>query len=289
MGGQLDIVRCQSCGKETYAAMVKCPHCGAHLSTILPFEYEEPTTELTFRVVHEAGSERGAGELTLAAFRREFEVAEVGPKFVPHSSKVLYSEGEGPLQSEVVTSRESKRIVVRDREDDDLGGELDLTGSDLDIEPGDLLSCLFLEYKSGSDLLRVCNHRHDKEWINDQFIAGYMTGASEFFEIYNPYVGAAVRRPWIIVLILISLGSFAGLFFVENEQAGMGLFVLWLATMFAAVSSIGRDRQRADQWKKERLDAVRAFIDSHIQAARHGNQRSSALQATKPEGHPTIH
>lgn len=287
MGGQLDIVRCQSCGKETYAAMVTCPHCGARLSTISAIEYEELTTELTIRVVRKAGSERGAGELTVAAFRREFEVCDVGSGVVPHSSTVLYSEGEAPLRREVVTTRESKRIAVRDPEDEELGGELDLTGADLDIEPGDPLSCLFLEYPSGSELLRVYNHRLDKEWINDRFIDGFMNLAAEFFDAYNPHV--AVNRPGAVVLSLIALGAFGGIFLVDNDLVRTGLISFWVTITIISVFSLGRERVSADQWKKERLKAVRAFVDSHIRAARNGDQRSPAKETVDPATHRTIH
>lgn len=283
----MDIVRCEACGKETYAAMVTCPHCGADLSTVSPFEFKEPTTELTIRVVRKAGSERGAGELTLAAFRREFEVAEVGPSVVAYSSTVLYSEGEKPLQTKVETSRESKRIVVRDPENDEFGGELDLTGADLDIEPGDLLSCLFLEYKSGSELVRVYNHRQDKEWINGPFITGFMDLAAEFFDTYNPHV--AVNRTGAVVLSLIALGAFAGIFLVDDDRVGAGLIFLWVTTVIITVFSLGRERVSAKQWKKERLDAVRAFIDSHVQAARNEDRRPLATEAAAPGRHPTIH
>lgn len=285
----MDIVRCEACGKETYATLIKCPHCGRNLSMSLPASREQPTTRLIVRVVPKAGTAHGTGEFTLAFVEREFQVIDADSRTQTHSSKILYSEGRGPLQTHGLTSEETNTVRVRDTDNDEDEGEFRFPAADLDIESNDVLNCLLLQDHQGSTVVRVWNQRNKREWIYDEAIADTMMAAGEFLEFHNPYMRTAASRRWYFVGWTVCIALFMGFLLIEREPAKIGLFALGLASFCYMVFSAGHFRQRTGLWKKERLDAVRAFIDSHIEAARRKSKVRVVGDEQTSAPRPTLH
>lgn len=275
----MEIVRCASCNRETYAGIAVCPHCGAQIDS---GDWRAPRLvpmELRLPVMRRAGGPRQPDFITFSIASRDFEVICTELRSGEAQSATLRVHADDP--AEWLLSDEPTRTVVIMRSSSGNIEELTAVSETIVFEPGDVLRLTLLSIdRNDPTVMMVRNVTRDGETIEHELISSVHADLAATLERQHPYrlhPGVTLGLGQCGILLPAMALSYE---FVHHawKPYFAEFSAVSLITGLVCLLLLGNQRRRVDHWRRELTAAVRHFIDLHIQVARH---RPAAIVATE--------